>query len=121
MPGKNSGLSQTWAIEPRYRPPGHRGKPQVSSNCRFLHKGITNDPQGGGRAEEERDVAGRRTSNVFVKATRRVERDAEYFLQTTGPSSGLLLGVCVICVVRMRRRFSVNFQHVAWIVQIGFE
>ena len=25
MPGDNSGLSQTWATEPRYRPPGQRG------------------------------------------------------------------------------------------------
>jgi hypothetical protein len=24
MPGNNSGLSQTWAIEPRYRPPGQQ-------------------------------------------------------------------------------------------------
>jgi hypothetical protein len=25
MPGNNSSLSQTWAIEPRYRPPGQQG------------------------------------------------------------------------------------------------
>jgi hypothetical protein len=52
---------------------------------------------------------------------RDASREMQNCLQTTGPSSGLLLGVCVICVVRMRRRFSVNFHQVVWIVQIGFE
>ena len=46
-------------------------------NCKFLHTGITNDPHGGRGAEDEGGVGGRRTSDAFVKTTRRVERDAE--------------------------------------------
>jgi hypothetical protein len=47
-------------------------------NCKFLHTGITKDPLGGGE-EDEGGVGGRRTSVVFVQATRRVERDEEFF------------------------------------------
>jgi hypothetical protein len=38
----------------------------------------SNDPNGGG-TEDEGGVGERRTSDVFVKTTRRVERDAEFF------------------------------------------
>jgi hypothetical protein len=44
-------------------------------NCRFVHAGIV-----GGRSEDEQGgIGGRRTSEVFVKTTRRVESDAELF------------------------------------------
>ena len=44
-------------------------------NCRFVHAGIV-----GGRSEdEEGGIGGRRTSEVFVKTTRRVESHAELF------------------------------------------
>jgi hypothetical protein len=77
------------------------------ANCKFLHTGISTDPRGGGETEDEGLVGGRRTSVLFCEATRQVERDADlFFLQTTGPSSGLLVCVCAICV---RRKFSVNF------------
>ena len=49
------------------------------ANCKFIHTGITSDPLVGGGAEEKGGVGGRCTSAVFVKATRRVERDAEFF------------------------------------------
>jgi hypothetical protein len=49
------------------------------ANCKFIHTGITSDPLVGGGAEEKGGVGGRRPSAVFVKATRRVERDAEFF------------------------------------------
>jgi len=44
-------------------------------NCRFVQAGIV-----GGRSEDEQGgIGGRRTSEVFVKTTRRVESDAELF------------------------------------------
>ena len=44
-------------------------------NCRFVLAGIV-----GGRSEDEQGgIGGRRTSEVFVKTTRRVESDAELF------------------------------------------
>ncbi len=44
-------------------------------NCRFVHAGIV-----GGWSEDERGgIAGRRTSEVFVKTPKRVESDAELF------------------------------------------
>ncbi len=46
-------------------------------NCKFLHTGITNNPHEGGGGADKGDVGGRRTSDVFVETTRRVERDAE--------------------------------------------
>jgi hypothetical protein len=49
------------------------------ANCKFVQTEITSDPLVGGGAEDEGGVGGRRTSAVFVKATRRVERDAEFF------------------------------------------
>jgi hypothetical protein len=77
------------------------------ANCKFLNTGITNDPHGGGGTEDEGGVGGRRTSEVFVKATRRVERDADFFANYG--TKFRFAGGCVICVVRMIRRFSVNF------------
>jgi hypothetical protein len=45
------------------------------ANCRFVHAGIV-----GGWSEDERGgIGGRRTSEVFVKTTKRVEIDAELF------------------------------------------
>jgi hypothetical protein len=71
-------------------------------DCTFLLTGITKDSRGGGQ-EDEGGVGGRRTSVVFVQATRRVERDEE-FLQTTGQASGFLMGVSAICMGVMARR-----------------
>jgi hypothetical protein len=49
-------------------------------NCRFVHARIKRGPLVGGWSEDEPGgIGGRRTSEVFVKATRRVERDAELF------------------------------------------
>ena len=61
-------------------------------NCTFLHTGIIKDPRGGG---PEGSVGGRRTSVVFVQATRRVERDEE-FLATKGRASCFLMRVSAI-------------------------
>jgi hypothetical protein len=47
-------------------------------NCKFVYAGITRDPRGVGQ-EEEGGVGGRRTSVVFVQATRRVEREEEFY------------------------------------------
>ena len=44
-------------------------------NCRFVHAGIV----GGWSEDEQGGISGRRTSEVFVKTTKRVERDAELF------------------------------------------
>jgi hypothetical protein len=45
------------------------------ANCRFVHAGIV-----GGWSEDERGgIGGRRTSEVFVKTTKRVESDVELF------------------------------------------
>jgi hypothetical protein len=47
----------------------------VTEGCMFVHAGIV-----GGRSEDEPGgIGGRRTSEVFVKTTRRVESDAELF------------------------------------------
>ena len=44
-------------------------------NCRFVHAGIV-----GGRSEDEQGgIGGRRTSEVFVKTTKRMESDTELF------------------------------------------
>jgi hypothetical protein len=45
------------------------------ANCRFVHAGIV----GGWSEDEQGGIGGRRTSEVFVKTTRRVESDAELF------------------------------------------
>jgi hypothetical protein len=75
--------------------------------------GITNEQQGGGTwtLRTMGVVGGRHTSVMVVKTTRQFKRDAECFckLFATEPSSGLLMGVFDICVLHMRRRFSVNF------------
>ncbi len=47
-------------------------------NCKFLHTGVTKDPRGVGE-EDEGGAGGSRTSVVFVQATRRVEREEEFF------------------------------------------
>ena len=81
------------------------------AKCKFLYTGITNDPQGEKGTEDEGVVGGRDTHQCRVcqgHETRR-ERCRFFFLQTTGPSCRLLVVVCAICVVRMRRRFSVKF------------
>ena len=50
------------------------------ANCRFVHARIKRGPLVGGCSEDELGgIGGRRTSEVFVKSTRRVERDAELF------------------------------------------
>jgi hypothetical protein len=50
------------------------------ANCRFVHAGIKRGLLGGGCSEDEQGgIRGRCTSEVFVKATRRVESDAELF------------------------------------------
>jgi hypothetical protein len=46
-------------------------------NCKFVYAGITRDPRGVGQ-DDEGGVGGRRTSIVFVQATRRVEREEEF-------------------------------------------
>ena len=48
-------------------------------NCKFVHSGITNVPSGGGRQKDEKVARCRRTSVVYVKTTRCVERDVEIF------------------------------------------
>ena len=48
-------------------------------NCKFVHSGITNVPSGGGRQKDEKVARCRRTSVVYVKTTRFVERDVEIF------------------------------------------
>jgi hypothetical protein len=58
-----------------------------------MHTGMTSDPLVRGGREDEGGVGGRRTSAVFVKATRRVSREMQNSSETTDPSSGLL--VCV--------------------------
>lgn len=50
----------------------------VFENCKFLHTGVTKDPRGVGQ-EDEGGAGGSRTSVVFVQATRRVEREEEFF------------------------------------------
>ncbi len=47
-------------------------------NCKFVYAGITRDPRGVGQ-EDVGLVGGRRTSIVFVQATRRVEREEEFY------------------------------------------
>ena len=50
------------------------------ANCSFVHAGIKRGPLVGGWSEDEPGGrGGRRTSEVFVKATRRVESDEELF------------------------------------------
>ena len=50
------------------------------ANCRFVHAGIKRGQLVGGWSEDEQGgIGGRRTSEVFVKTTRRVESDAELF------------------------------------------
>ena len=44
-------------------------------NCRFVHAGIV----GGWSEDEQGGIGGRRTSEVFVKTTKRVESDTELF------------------------------------------
>jgi hypothetical protein len=48
-------------------------------NCKFVHSGITNVPRGGGRQKDEKVARCRRTSVVYVKTTKFVERDVEIF------------------------------------------
>jgi hypothetical protein len=51
------------------------------ANCRFVHGGIKRGQLVRGWCEDEPGGRrGRRTSEVFVKATRLVERDAELFV-----------------------------------------
>ena len=45
------------------------------ANCRFVHAGIV----GGWSEDEQGGIGGRRTSEVFVKTTKRVESDTELF------------------------------------------
>ena len=47
-------------------------------NCTFLHTGVAKDPCGVGQYDEG-GVGGSRTSVVFVQATRRVEKEEEFF------------------------------------------
>jgi hypothetical protein len=47
-------------------------------DCKFLHTGVTKDRCGVGQ-EDEGGVGGSRTSVVFVQATRRVEKEEEFF------------------------------------------
>ena len=75
------------------------------ANCSFVHAGIKRGPLVGGWSEDEpRGIGGRRTNEVFVKATRRVWREMQNCLRTMEPSSCLLVCVCAICVVRLNRR-----------------
>ena len=55
----------------------HTGHPDFQ-NGKFLHTGVTKDPCGVGQ-EDEGGVGGRRTSVVFVQATRLVEKEGEFF------------------------------------------
>jgi hypothetical protein len=61
----------------------------------------------GGATEDERVVSGRRTTVAYVKATRRVERDAELFANYGTVFLCRPVG-CHLCRPT-RRRFSVNF------------
>ena len=72
-------------------------------NCKFVHSGITNVLRGGGGQKDENVARCRRTSVVYVKTTRFVDRDVEIFaaVETTETSSGLPVCVCAICVVWM--------------------
>ncbi len=74
-------------------------------NCKFLHTGVTKDPRGV-EEEDEGGAGGSRTSVVFVQATRRVEREEEFFANY-GDSFAFLMGVSAICV-RQRRQFRVR-------------
>ena len=80
---------------------------------RILQRGSPTNSKGGGTwtLRTMGVVGGRHTSVMVVKTTRQFKRDAECFckLFATEPSSGLLMGVFDICVLHMRRRFSVNF------------
>ncbi len=74
------------------------------ANCRFVHAGIKRGPLVGGWSDDEQGViGGRRTSEVFVKATRRVESDAELFANY-GTKFRFAGGCCAICVDRLKRR-----------------
>jgi hypothetical protein len=55
----------------------HTCHPDVE-NCKFVYAGITRDRRGVGQ-EDEGGVGRRRTNIVFVQATRRVEREEEFY------------------------------------------
>ncbi len=59
------------------------------ANCRFVHAGIKRGPLVGGWSEDEQGgIGGRRTSEMFVKTTRRVESN---FYSMKKPSRGMKL------------------------------
>jgi hypothetical protein len=69
-----------------------------------VHAGFKRGPLVGGWSEDEPGGIGwRRTSEVFVKATRRVERDAELFANYGTKFRFAGVCVCAICVVRLNR------------------
>ena len=69
------------------------------ANCRFVHAGIKRGPLVGGWSEDEQGgIEGRRTSEVFVKTTRRVESDTELFANYG--TKFRFAGVCVCHLCR---------------------
>ena len=68
-------------------------------NCKFVHSGITNVPRGGGGQKDEQVARCRRTSVVYVKTTRFVEKDVEIFANY---GNGFrFAGVCVCHLCRV--------------------
>ena len=70
------------------------------ANFRFVHAGIV----GGWSKDEQGGIGGRRTSEVFVKTTRRVESDAELFANYGTKFRFAGVCVCAIRVDRLNRR-----------------
>jgi len=69
--------NRTLKITPRQGIITHTCHPDFES-CKILHTGVTKDPCGVGQ-EDEGGVGGSRTSVVLVQATKRVEREEEFF------------------------------------------
>jgi len=67
------------------------------ANCRFVHAGIV----GGWSEDEQGGIGGRRTSEVFVKTTRRVESDAELFANHHDGTKFRFAGGCVCHLCRL--------------------
>ena len=68
-------------------------------NCKFVHSGITNVPRGGGGQKDEKVARCRRTSFVYVKTTRFVERDVEIFANYGNEFRFAGVCVCHLCRV----------------------
>ena len=68
-------------------------------NCKFVHSGITNVPRGGGGQKDEKGARCRRTSVVYVKTTRFVERDVEIFANYGNEFRFVGVCVCHLCCV----------------------